>query len=184
MIKEHWSFSHTVENQEEDSLDQDIEPANPINSTHIHGSEERRDVFSNVYDDLRSSQMMDGNSVSVKDANNFAACSQETLNKDTFDTNYGRVSKRHYLNSYTETNGEEESANNYEHFQMSTEYSILSLRRNIDQSAIELYGQRERDKDGAYDVFIGQFHDISESSESTQSESESETCLSLTNIEE
>lgn len=180
-FKEHRSFSHTEENHGGDSLaNQSIEVAslgNPTHATHRCASEERREEFSNVYDDLRSSQMMDRNSVSV---NNFAACSQETLNEDTSNTNYGRVLKRHYLNSYTETNGEEESANNYEHFQMPTEYSILSLKRNLDPSAIELYGQRERDKDGAYDVLVGQFHDISESSENSQSESESETCLSLT----
>lgn len=56
-----------------------------------------------------------------------------------------------------------------EHFQMPTEYSVLSLKRNIDSSAIELYGQRDRGKDEAYDLIVGQYHDISESSENSQS---------------
>lgn len=55
---------------------------------------------------------MDRNTVSGTDANHFAACSEESLNEETFDTNYESVSKRHYLNSYKETSGEEEMANN------------------------------------------------------------------------
>lgn len=45
-----------------------------------------------------------------------AACSEETLNEDTFDTNYKHVSKRLYRKSFTETNNEEDLTNNYEHF--------------------------------------------------------------------
>lgn len=106
------------------------------------------------------------------DRNSVAACSEETFNEDNFDTNCGHVLKRHYLNSYTETKGEEDLANNYEHFQMPTEYSVLSLKRNIDPSVIEMYGQRNRGKDEANDLIVGQFHDIGESSENSQSESE------------
>ena len=128
--------------------------------------------------------MMDRNTVSGTDFNHFAACSEETLNEETFGTCYESVSKRHYINSYTETSGEEESANNYEHFRMPTEYSILSLKRNIDPSFIEVYGQHERGNDGAYDVIVGQFYNVSERSENSQSESESETGLPLTNIQD
>lgn len=114
--------------------------------------------------------MMDRNTVSGTDCNHFAACSEETLNEETFGTYYESVSKRHYINSYTETSGEEESANNYEHFRMPTEYSILSLKRNIDPSVTEPYNQRDRGKDESYDLVVGQFHDISESNENSQSE--------------
>lgn len=107
------------------------------------------------------------------DSNLMAACSEETLNEDTFDTNYKHVSKRLYRKSFTETNNEEDLTNNYEHFQMpSTEYSILSLKRNIYPSVTELYNQRDRGKDESYDLVVGQFHDISESNANSQSESE------------
>lgn len=67
-------------------------------------------------------------------------CRKGDLNDDLSDMNYGRVSKWHYLNSYKETNnvsqngekkslnGEEESANNYNHVQM-PKYSVLSLKK-------------------------------------------------------
>uniref|UniRef100_A0A8W8KKP7 Uncharacterized protein n=1 Tax=Magallana gigas TaxID=29159 RepID=A0A8W8KKP7_MAGGI len=167
--------------------DQNIEVANigpPNHSTQGHASEERSEALNNVYDDLRLSQMMETNTVSGTDFNCFAACSEETLNEETFDMYYESVSKRHYINSYTETSSEEETAHNYEHFRMPTEYSILSLKRNIDRSVIELYGQRERDNDGAYDVIVGQFHNTSERSENSHSESESETGLPLTHIQD
>lgn len=61
---------------------------------------------------MRLSQILDRNTVSGTDANHFAACCEEILNEETFDTNYENVSKRHYLNFYTETSGEEEMANN------------------------------------------------------------------------
>nr|XP_034338668.1 uncharacterized protein LOC105323934 isoform X3 [Crassostrea gigas] len=167
--------------------EQNIEVANivsPTHSTQGHASEQRGEALSNVYDDLRLSQMMDRNTVSGTDCNHFAACSEETLNEETFGTYNKSVSKRHYIYSYTETSGEEESANNYEHFRMPTEYSILSLKRNIDPSVIQLYGQREKGNDGAYDVIVGQFHNVGEQSENSQSESESETGLPLTDIQD
>lgn len=67
-------------------------------------------------------------------------CRKGNLNDDLSDINYGRVSKWHYLNSYKETNnesqngekkslnGEEESANNYNHVQM-PKCSVLSLKK-------------------------------------------------------
>lgn len=76
-------------------------------------------------------------------------CRKGDLNDDLSDMNYGRVSKWHYLNSYKETNnvsqnggkkslnGEEESANNYNHVQM-PKYSVLSLKKNNTPSAIKL----------------------------------------------
>lgn len=159
--------------------------ANPEIPTHPiqeHASEDRKEILSNVYDDLRLSQMMDRNTVSGTDVNHFAACSEETLIEETFDTNYERVLHRHYVNFSTETNGEEESTNNYDLFQMPTEYSVLSLKRTIDPSVTEMYGQRERGKDGTYDLIVGQFHNTSERSENSQSESE--MCLPLTNIQD
>uniref|UniRef100_A0A8W8KI96 Uncharacterized protein n=1 Tax=Magallana gigas TaxID=29159 RepID=A0A8W8KI96_MAGGI len=187
-FKKHWSFSNTEEDHGNASLaEQNIEVANivsPTHSTQGHASEQRGEALSNVYDDLRLSQMMDRNTVSGTDCNHFAACSEETLNEETFGTYNKSVSKRHYIYSYTETSGEEESANNYEHFRMPTEYSILSLKRNIDPSVIQLYGQREKGNDGAYDVIVGQFHNVGEQSENSQSESESETGLPLTDIQD
>ncbi|XP_052718557.1 uncharacterized protein LOC128190519, partial [Crassostrea angulata] len=187
-FKKHWSFSNTEEDHGNASLaEQNIEVANivsPTHSTQGHASEQRGEALSNVYDDLRLSQMMDRNTVSGTDCNHFAACSEETLNEETFGTYNESVSKRHYIYSYTETSGEEESANNYEHFRMPTEYSILSLKRNIDPSVIQLYGQREKGNDGAYDVIVGQFHNVGEQSENSQSESESETGLPLTDIQD
>lgn len=186
--KRHWSFSCTEEDHGEYSLaNQNIEVANlgiPTHPIQEHASEDRREVLINVYDDLRLSQMMDRNTVSGTDVNHFAACSEETLIEKTFDTNYERVLNRHYLNFYTETNGEEESTNNYDLFQMPTEYSVLSLKRNIDPSVTKLYGQRERGKEGAYESIVGQFHNTSKRSENSQSESETEMCLPLTNIQD
>nr|XP_034338690.1 uncharacterized protein LOC117692996 isoform X2 [Crassostrea gigas] len=167
-IEEHCSFSNTAENKGEDSSDQDVELANlgtPTHSSHGHSSEERQEEFCNVYNDLRLSQMVDSNLM--------AACSEVTLNEDTFDANCKHVSERLYRNSYTMTNNEEDLTNNYEHCRVpSTEYSILSLKRNIEPSVTELYGQRDRGNDKSYDLVVRQVHDISESNENSQSESE------------
>lgn len=45
----------------------------PTHSLQGHASEERSDSLSSVYDDLRLSQIMDRNTVSVTDANHYAA---------------------------------------------------------------------------------------------------------------
>lgn len=67
---------------------------------------------------------------------------------------------------------------------MPIEFSVLSIKRNIDQSVIELYGQCKRSNGEAYEVIVGQFHNASEKSENSRSESKSETGLPLTNIQD
>lgn len=53
-----------------------------------------RKEWSSVYDALRLSQVMDRNTVSCTDANHFAACSEETLNEETWRNIWYKLWKR------------------------------------------------------------------------------------------
>lgn len=69
-------------------------------------------------------------------------CENDELSSDNnVGVTYGLISKRQLKDAcFTDTNREGRRSNNYEQpFQTSSEYSILSLKRNIDLSTTDLY---------------------------------------------
>nr|XP_034338680.1 uncharacterized protein LOC117692989 [Crassostrea gigas] len=155
-----------------------------INLDQEHANEETSDNMDNLYDDLRSSKILDKYS-NVTKKNSFATCStkNESPNEDHYDSNneFFIESLMMYTNSNEEANAKDESVPNYEQFQMPFQYSILSLKRNIDPSAAELYGKTEYNNADTYDLV--NVYENSRSSSSSNSQSEMETLLTILKTE-
>lgn len=138
----------------------------------------------NLYADLRSSKLLDTYS-NVTKKNSFATCStnNEIPNEDHCDSKneFFIESPMMYTNSNEEANAKDESVPNYEQFQMPFQYSILSLKRNLDPSAAELYGKTEYNNADAYDLV--NVYENSRISSSSNSQSEMETLLTILKTE-
>lgn len=138
----------------------------------------------NLYADLRSSKLLDTYS-NVTKKKSFATCStnNDIPNEDHCDSNNEFLieSLMMYTNSNEEAYAKDESVPNYEQFQMPFQYSILSLKRNLDPSAAELYGKTEYNNADAYDLV--NVYENSGSSSSSNSQSEMETLLTILKTE-
>uniref|UniRef100_A0A8W8KPB1 Uncharacterized protein n=1 Tax=Magallana gigas TaxID=29159 RepID=A0A8W8KPB1_MAGGI len=146
-----------------------------INLVQEQANEETSDNMNDLYDDLRSSKMLDIYS-NVTKKNNLATCSTKNVipNRDHCNSNEFIIeSVLMYSNSNEEINAKDESVPNYEQFQLPCQYSILSLKRNLDPSAAELYGKTEYNNADAYDLV--NVYENSGSSYSSNSQSEMET---------
>lgn len=90
------------------------------------------------YGNLRLMHSMD---TTTDNKTTLRCVNDEISNDNNVGVTYGLISKRQLKDAcFTDTNREGRRSNNYEQpFQMSSEYSILSLKRNIDLSTTDLY---------------------------------------------
>eukprot|EP00105_Crassostrea_gigas_P018164 XP_011436186.2 PREDICTED: multiple epidermal growth factor-like domains protein 11 isoform X1 [Crassostrea gigas] len=155
-----------------------------INLDQEHAHEETADNMDNLYADLRSSKLLDTYS-NVTKKNSFATCStnNDIPNEDHCDSNNEFLieSLMMYTNTNEEAYAKDESVPNYEQFQMPFQYSILSLKRNLDPSTAELYGKTEYNNADAYDLV--NVYENSGSSSASNSQSEMETLLTILKTE-
>nr|XP_011437312.3 uncharacterized protein LOC105335211 [Crassostrea gigas] len=168
-----WGDQADLSAARQDQVEADIEN---INLDQEHLNEDTADNMDNLYDDLRSSKLLDTYS-DVTKKNSFATCStnNEIPKEDHCDLNNEFLieSLMMYTKSNEEAYAKDESVPNYEQFQLPFQYSILSLKRNLDPSAAELYGKTEYNNADAYDLV--NVYENSGSSYSSNSQSEMET---------
>lgn len=94
--------------------------------------------LNNQYENLKLVKSMNTTS---EDINPVRSENDELSNDNNVGVYYGLISKRHLKDvCFSDTSREGMLSNNYEQpFQMSSEYNILSLKRNIDPSTTDLY---------------------------------------------
>lgn len=89
-------------------------------------------------ENLRLMKSMD---TTTEDMNTISSANDEPSNDNNVGVNYGQISKRQLKDiCFTNASREGGLSKNYEQpFQVSSQYSILSLKRNIDLSTTDLY---------------------------------------------
>lgn len=89
-------------------------------------------------ENLRLMKSMD---TTTEDMNTISSANDEPSNDNNVGVDYGQISKRQLKDiCFTNASREGGLSKNYEQpFQVSSQYSILSLKRNIDLSTTDLY---------------------------------------------
>ena len=141
-------------------------------TSHAYLQEEAVGKVDNVYADLRTSKMVDstlinatGDSEPVDDGNRHRKL------------NYAHIPEENYDLCTPEAVSEENTMHDYARVPKTFQYSILSLRRNVDPSLlVDHEAQSKGPVDDAYDLIDGQTYN--KSSDDNSSESDSSLCMS------
>ena len=166
-----WGFSYAIGVRPELAAD-DAEAAS--GSAHAYLQDETLGNVENVYADLRTSKMVDsavinamGDSEPVDDGNRHRKL------------NYAHIPEGNYDLCTPEAVSAENTMHDYACVPKTFQYSILSLRRNVDPSLlVDLEAQPKGPVDGAYDLIDICGQTYHRSSDDNSSESDSNLCMS------
>ena len=166
-----WGFSYAIGVHPELAAD-DAEAAS--GSAHAYLQDETLGNVENVYADLRTSKMVDSavinamvDSEPVDDGNRHRKL------------NYNHVPEENYDLCTLEAVSDENTMHDYACVPKTFQYSILSLRRNVDPSLlVDLEAQPKGPVDGAYDLIDICGQTYHKSSDDNSSESDSNLCMS------
>ena len=143
-------------------------------TAHEYLQEEAVGNVDNVYADLRTSTMVDSAAINAT-----GDCEPVNDGNRNRKLNYAHIPEENYDLCTPEAVSEENTMHDYACVPKTFQYSILSLRRNVDPSLlVDLEAQPKGPVDGAYDLIdiCGQAYN--KSSDDNSSESDSSLCMS------
>ena len=141
-------------------------------TSHAYLQEEAVGKVDNVYADLRTSKMVDSTLIN-------ATGDSEPVDDGIRHRklNYAHIPEENYDLCTPEAVSEENTMHDYARVPKTFQYSILSLRRNVDPSLlVDHEAQSKGPVDDAYDLIDGQTYN--KSSDDNSSESDSSLCMS------